>query len=363
MSTDPIPMRPGTRTLLCALAAASAAMASPLPAGATTPDYTRNPILFVHGYFVIDDAGPATWATFKQKALDEGWPESYIRTPSFQDVRGCNADHVNEIEAWVEELRSATGFDKVDIVCHSFGCLNVMTWMKERCGVNRVRQFVSMAGAFHGTTVACVEPFSCAAGQMCIAGGTDGWKTNELLAAVNACDETPGDVEYTAVWTPTDEIIQPPTGSRLAGADTFEVQTIGVGHGKIFLCDECWLYVSLALTEGGGNDDGPGWDCLPACAPAPEPQPESRPEPQPDLVPEPLPDPGVPDVPAATDGTVETATDAPATDTAATDRVEADVPAVDAAADATAPADTAPDAAGEDVPLPPRKSGGCSAAF
>jgi pimeloyl-ACP methyl ester carboxylesterase len=321
-------------------------------------------VLLIHGYFVIANAGDATWTTFRKNLIQDGWPEEYLFTPSFQDVRGCNEDHVNEIEAWVEDIRAKTGWDKIDIVCHSFGCLNTLTWLKERCGVNRVRQFVAMAGAVHGTWVACADDvvgLSCAGHQMCIKTGQDGWKSNDLLVQVNACDETPGNVGYTTVWSTYDEIIRPPEGCQMAGARNIEVATKFVEHGGIFLCDECYGHVKSALTDGGLNEDGPGWGCFPQCIPpeVADPPPEVAEEadvPAVDAAGE------VPDVPAI-DAAEVAPEDLPATDVATDDGGtpdrSPDAATGDEGVTADGPAGDAPDAAA-DVPAPARKSGGCS---
>lgn len=357
------------RALAAIAALLAAATLAPAPAAAADPvqaDYSRTPLLFIHGYFVVSRAGDATWTNFKKRAIEQGWPEEYIRTPSFQDVRGCNEDHVNEIDAWVEELRAKTGSDKVDIVCHSFGCLNTLSWLKERCGVNRVRQMVSLAGAVHGTWIACADDLvglSCAGHQMCIGMGEGAWQENPLLVEKNACDETPGDVGYTVVWSTYDEIIRPPSGSQMAGARNIEVETDWVEHGGIFLCDECWQHVYDALMGPGGlNEDGPNWDCLaPECWPPwvadPLPEVVEAAEPLPEPSPEPVPEPVVE---AAVETAPEVAEVADAAEPApepVPDRGTADVPPAPDAVDVA----TDPGTADADVPLPPRKSGGCSA--
>lgn len=272
-----------TAATLLAAALGTVLILAPRAAAAITADYDRTPVLFLHGYFVIRDAGTFTWATMKKNLIEDGWPEEYIATPSFEDVRGCNEDHITEIETWVEKLRKDTGSERIDIVCHSFGCLNTLSWLKAKCGVNRVRQYVGLAGAVHGTLVACADALlkiSCAGEQMCIGTGEDGWKDNELIANANACDETPGDVQYTSVWSDYDEIIRPPSGSEMAGARNIEVATKWVEHGGIFLCDECYGHLRTALLEGGANDDGPSWPCLPDCIPpeVADPVPEDVPD-------------------------------------------------------------------------------------
>ncbi len=323
-------------------------------------DYSRTPVLMIHGYFVVDQAGTFTWSTFKKKMVADGWPEEYIWTPSFDNVRGCNEDHVEEIEAWVEALRKKEKVDKIDIVCHSFGCLNTVTWLKQRCGMHRVRQFVGLAGAVHGTRVACAEPFSCAASQMCIPlFGEDSWKESAFLVDIHGCDETPGDVMYTSVWSEYDEIIRPPSGSILAGARNIEVDTKWVEHAGIFMCDECYLHVKEALLGAGGlNEDGPGWECVPeACRPLePEPVPEDPdvPEPVVETPPEPMPDAAV------------TPPDAGSPDLAEADAPVPDVPAPQdrgmetESADESGGIDTTP-ADDPGTVVPPRKGGGCSA--
>lgn len=235
-------------------------------AQATTADFERTPILMVHGWFVIDNAGLATWASMKKKLVQDGWPEEYIATPTFRDVRGCDPEHAEEIAQWVEDLRTRTGFDRVDIVAHSEGALNTLWYLKRLCGIHKVRKFVAVAGAFHGTVVACLDPFSCGSKEMCIPSGPEGWKKNETLAELNACDETPGDVLYTSIWSPWDEIIVPPEGGALAGSEVIVVQTPFTGHGGVLFSDEVYGYVREALLNGGANDDGPSWDCIPECA-------------------------------------------------------------------------------------------------
>ncbi len=321
-------------------------------ARAQTADYSRPPVLMIHGYFIMNQAGTFTWSNFKKKMITDGWPEEYILTPSFDNVTGCNQDHVQEIDAWVEAIRKKEKVDRVDIVCHSFGCLNTLAWLKQRCGVHRVRQFVGLAGAVHGTKVGCLDPFTCAAKQMCIPlTGEESWKRNDLLVSIHGCDETPGDVMYTSIWSEYDEIIKPPEGSVLAGARNIEVETKNVEHATIFMCDECYEHMKDALLGAGGlNADGPGWACLPEeCRPS-EPEPESEPvpegssltEPIPETIVEPMPDAalGDPDADLVCDGAADwerTAPDSAAADEGPLDLGTAKDPGADPGLNASPP--------------------------
>lgn len=228
-------------------------------------DYSRTPVLMVHGWFVIDNAGIATWASMKKKLVADGWPEEYIMTPTFKDVRGCDPEHAEEIASWVQELRLRTGAEKIDIVAHSEGGLNSLYYIKYLCGFQYVRKLVALSGAFHGTLVACLDPISCGAKEMCIASGPEGWKENEVLKGLLSCDETPGDTLYTTIWSPWDEIIIPQEGSILQGAEVIQVQTPMTGHGGVLMSDETYSYVRDALLYGGANADGPHYECLSHC--------------------------------------------------------------------------------------------------
>ena len=99
-----------------------------------------------------------------------------------------------------------------------------------------------------------------------------------MLAALNDCDETPGDVLYTSIWSEMDEIIMPQTGSMLRGANNIELDGF-VEHGLIFLVDQSFGYLRAALLNGTGlNTDGPGWNCIDYCIPPDPPDDPAQPE-------------------------------------------------------------------------------------
>lgn len=256
-----------------------------------------DPVLLVHGYFL----GEATWWSLKGRLVDAGWPEDFVHILEFDDVVGCNPGHAMEIEAKVEEVLAATGRDKLDLVSHSMGANDTRYWIKNMCGYQRVVDWVSLGGASHGTIVGCVDFLSCGAEDMCIPLGGDGWQENDFLVALNDCDETPGDILYTSIWTEFDEIITPSAGSKLDGARNIEVDAL-VGHGLILTSKEAADYVMEALLGAGKNDNVPIGEgpCVQLCGadippdpsevegePDPELEPEPAPEPEPELAPEP----------------------------------------------------------------------------
>ncbi len=244
-------------------------------------DYSKDPVLFVHGYF-LGDAG--TWSFLKKRLVEAGWPEEYLFSFQFNDVFGCNPEHGEEIEAHAQELMAWTGKDRFDIVCHSMGCVDSRWWIRHMCGYGRVNDFVSIAGANQGSAVACLEPVSCGADQLCVGSDDGDWKDNPFLLELNQCDMTPFDpIRYTAIWTTFDEVVVPSTNSTLDGALNIEVEAL-VGHGLILSNEETVGYVRTALDGGGKNDNVPPGPqpCVDVCDDFPvEPSPEAIDGPEP----------------------------------------------------------------------------------
>jgi len=242
---------------------------SPLSAA----DYAKDPVLMVHGYFLPDFA---TWASIEGKLVDDGWPAEFLFGQTFDSVVGCNPSHGEAVAASVDMIREVTGRDKVDLLTHSMGGLDCRYYIKYLCGYKYVKDVVMLAGANHGSVIACLDPLSCGAEQMCIDSG-DAWADNPFLADLNACDATPGDeILYTSIWTEFDEIIVPQEGSELPGAVNHELDSFAA-HGTILLSDEAYQWVKAGLDGGGANDVGPDGEgpCVTVCEDPAEPGPET----------------------------------------------------------------------------------------
>ena len=228
----------------------------------------------VHGYFLPDFA---TWASIEGKLIADGWPPEYLFGQTFDSVVGCNPNHAEAIAASVAEIRSITGRDKVDLLSHSMGGLDCRYYIKYLCGYKFVNDVVMLAGANHGSIIACLDPLSCGAEQMCIGLGEDAWKDNPFLAELNACDTTPGeDILYTSIWTEFDEIIVPQAGSILPGALNHELDTFAE-HAAILINNEAYEWVKTGLNSGGSNNVGPAdgeGPCVTICEDPMEPGPE-----------------------------------------------------------------------------------------
>ena len=129
-------------------------------------------------------------------------------------------------------------------------------------GADRARRVVTLGSPHHGTTVADLAigyaPAECPEG--CRQLTTD----SDLLAELNAGDETPEGPSWVSIWTTQDRTVTPPETARLAGALNLPVQSVcadsQVAHGQL---PTDALVQAIVLTELAAGDPVPltGADC------------------------------------------------------------------------------------------------------
>lgn len=115
----------------------------------------------------------------------------------------------------VQEAARLSRSGAVDLVGHSQGALMPRWAVKHWPSVQAtVDDFVLLAGPNHGTWAADGFPASMPRPAVYWQFRTD----SAFVAAVNAGDETPGEVDYTSVYAYTDELVQPsgPNGAPTA---------------------------------------------------------------------------------------------------------------------------------------------------
>ncbi|WP_205471749.1 triacylglycerol lipase [Nocardioides sp. SYSU D00038] len=112
-----------------------------------------------------------------------------------------------QLRDFVDRVLAATGAAKVSMVGHSQGGMMPRYYIKHLGGANKVDDLVGLAPSNHGTMLvnrltALVLGIPCPACVQQAAG-------SPFLSALNAGDETPGDVDYTVVTTRLDEVVVP----------------------------------------------------------------------------------------------------------------------------------------------------------
>lgn len=121
------------------------------------------------------------------------------------------------LATFTDRVLAATGAAKVSMVGHSQGGMMPRYYIKNLGGIDKVDDLVGLVPSNHGTVLTGPgNPFTQAAfGGICPAckQQTVG---SPFLTALNAGDETLGDISYTQITTRLDEVVVPYTSAYLA---------------------------------------------------------------------------------------------------------------------------------------------------
>jgi len=125
-----------------------------------------------------------------------------------------------QLKAFTQRVRRATGAAKVSMVGHSQGGMMPRYSIKFLGGAKQVDDLVGIAPSNHGTAHTGGGESNLLAdliGQVCQACVQQG-AGSAFLRRLNAGDETPGRVSYTQITTRYDEVIVPHTSGYLTGS-------------------------------------------------------------------------------------------------------------------------------------------------
>ena len=217
----------------------------------------HNPILFVHGTTLTAESN---WAWNYGKVLPaKGYDVCLVQLPD-----RARADIQVSAEYVVHAIRDMAerSHRKVDVVGFSQGPLEPRWAIKFWPDIPLlVDHLVAMAGVGHGFTETqaicssdCIAPF---------------WQMkpgSRFLGALNATNETPGDISYTSVYSRTDQFVWLADGggdpwdqsARLKGAANIAIQDICPGryveHIQAVYDAVYYAVVMDALTHPGAAD-------------------------------------------------------------------------------------------------------------
>ncbi|MEU7995486.1 alpha/beta fold hydrolase [Micromonospora sp. NPDC049060] len=156
--------------------------------------------------------------------------------------------------SFVGQVRASTGAAKVDVVAHSEGGLVSRYFIKNLGGTSSIDRYVSLGTPQYGTYVANIVKFlglgSCAGIVACQQMSIG----SSFLAGLNAGDDTPGTVRWTAVRTLQDELVRPVDNAKLAdGVTNVLIQSACplrvVGHLGLVLDGTTYTVIRQALRD------------------------------------------------------------------------------------------------------------------
>ncbi|MFD2365881.1 esterase/lipase family protein [Pseudoduganella sp. GCM10020061] len=175
------------------------------------------PVLLLHGY----GCNSGYWAHLQPLLDARGISHAGL---DLEPTLAGIDEFVPLVARRVEELRAATGAQRVILVAHSMGGLVGRAYLRAH-GSGAVARLITLGTPHHGTALAAFAPGRNAA-QMCRSPRTG--EESDWLRAL-AASETPAmRALVTSLMTHHDNIIAPQTSSVLEGARTIEFG--GVGH-------------------------------------------------------------------------------------------------------------------------------------
>lgn len=213
-------LRPAT--LRSVVAGTVGALAAVLlwPAVSATAADEPDPVVIVAGTF-----GPA----FFYEPLADRLRGDDLEVFTFQLTNlgtGDIAGTAQDLAAFVDDVRSQTGADKVDLVGHSQGGLVARQYVKYLGGDSTVDSVVSLGAPHYGTAVANIADFFGGGDCLGIVACQQMAVGSEFLNALNDGDDTIGSVRYTNFYSALDELVRPVANASLQdGATNVKIQS------------------------------------------------------------------------------------------------------------------------------------------
>ncbi len=170
---------------------------------AQTPSYSRTPVLFVHG----SGLSSTTWNRMINEFINLGYPPEYLYAIDLVPTGGANVPAAGFFISPAAELllvqannaakdAGYTGppHQRLDLIGHSMGAVS-SRWYTAKLRPDRVRAWISLAGANHGTNTLCDYPTTDGNIEMCPAFATSSTQ-NAVQVDLNGTptaplDETP----------------------------------------------------------------------------------------------------------------------------------------------------------------------------
>lgn len=198
----------GTGVAALGLSTVGTAAAGDGPPGA-------EPILLVNGYADIEDT--PWWDVLESYFRDVGYTDDEVHRADLGDVPGTTVDSPTEYAEVVEDRLAAISGEyggEVDVVAHSMGGLD-SRWAIEKLGAAQyVDDLVTLGTPHQGTYVAYLGALTD--------GGRDMIPGSEFLAALND-GRLAESVNYRALWSSADELIDPDEYAKLPDPEAASV--------------------------------------------------------------------------------------------------------------------------------------------
>jgi triacylglycerol esterase/lipase EstA (alpha/beta hydrolase family) len=179
------------------------------------PAPAQRPVVLVHGVLVND----GVWLSLRRFLARNGVTPIYTINygPPLADI----AWFAEQLHTRIEEIRAATGAERVVLVAHSMGGLVARAYLR-RFGAVRVAKLITIGAPHHGSMLAWSFPGTCLAQMR---------PGNAWLTDLNRDENGAAPVPITSIWSRHDSMVAPQASSVLGNAEN--IALIGVAHNAL----------------------------------------------------------------------------------------------------------------------------------
>jgi len=173
------------------------------------------PVVLVHGTF----ESSSMWSSFQPVLEQAGYCVSAIDYNSLQDI----TISAGNLSTFVNQVLTASGASKVDIVGHSQGGMMPRYYIKNLGGASKVNKLIAFAPSNYGTTLGGIAqvlgPLAPIVGLICQACNQQ-VQDSTFLTALNAGGDVKPGITYTVIETNKDEVVTPFSNAFLRNGGT-----------------------------------------------------------------------------------------------------------------------------------------------
>ena len=190
----------------------------------------RTPVLFLHGLF----QNRACWLYLRLRLRLLSIPSLHaLNLPPWKDIESLT----ERVAKKVDELRLASGCERVHLVGHSMGGIIARNYVQLRGGAPKVERCILLAAPNGGSKLAALALSPLAKSLL---------PGSELLQRL-AGAPLPAGVRLSTLFSRHDNIVLPPANARLEGAENIELT--GVGHTSLLYHEPTLKALAALLGE------------------------------------------------------------------------------------------------------------------
>ena len=199
------------------------------------PAPAQRPVLLVHGVLVND----GVWLSLRRFMASNGGTAIYTINygPPLADIEWF----AEQLHTRIDEIRAATGAERVVLVAHSMGGLVARAYLR-RFGAGRVAKLITIGAPHHGSMLAWSFPGTCLAQMR---------PGNTWLTDLNRDENSAAPVPITSVWSRHDSMVAPQASSVLGNAEN--IALVGIAHNALLGEDRVMQLVASSIAKSSAG--------------------------------------------------------------------------------------------------------------